>query len=484
MKIRRGPAAAAAVALLAGLLGTAGAGAAQATGTTPTYEPDPSAVGTVTLFDAAGTQITSGSVNDAPLATYYKASGPKVGSFAFNKGYVVYYTPQDSVPPGSWTTGEIWTAAQNYTTLQTSYPAGLNTPDTNVVIKGSASEGPFSSHITNFPSASVTDPGVYQLRLYTSASATTYYTADIKVTGTTWTQVYPAVATGTETTTTLGANPSGTVAPGTAVTLTATVAPAAAGGVTFADGATSLGAADSYNPGTGVATKTVTPTPGDHSYTATFAPTDTAAYQGSVSSAVALTVSKAAPTVALTLLPATVAYGTARSATVVVTATGFTPTGAVTVKEGAVTLASGTLSSGQATIALPATLAVKAHSLTASYAGDANVAAGSSGPATLSVVKATATMRAGVTTVKVGKAKRLALAVTLTARGTVPGGKVSVYEKRGKKFVLLGVKVLARGKAVVVLPKLKKGPHVLQARYPGSLVVAPVTSRLLTVRFP
>ena len=203
-----------------------------------------------------------------------------------------------------------------------------------------------------------------------------------------------------------------------------------------------------------------------------------------MSGAVALTVSKAAPTVALTLLPAKVAYGTARSAKVVVTSTGFTPTGTVTIKEGAVTLASRALSSGQATIALPATLAVKAHALTAVYAGDANVASGASAPVTLRVVKATAAMRAGVTKVKVGKVKLLALAITLTARGTVPGGKVRVYEKRGKRFVLLGAKLLARGKAVVVLPKLKKGPHVLQARYAGSLLVAPVSSRLLTVRFP
>ena len=484
MKLRRGSALTAAVALLAGLLGTAGAGAASATGSTPSYYPDPAAVGTLTLHDATGAQITSGSVTDAPLAAYYKASGPKVGSFTFNLGYVALFTPVQGQTPQAWQTGNQITPSQNYTALQAGYPSGLTDPATNVVIAGAANNLKLSDQIDAFPSLSTTDPGVFQIRVYTSADAITYYVADVKVTGSTWTQVYPEVATGTATTTTLAASPNGTVAPGTAVTLTATVAPAAAGAVSFADGATSLGAADTYDAATGIATKTLTPTPGAHSYTATFAPTDTAAYQGSVSSAVALTVSKAAASVALTLLPATVAYGTARSAKVIVTATGFTPTGAVTIKEGAVTLASGTLASGQATIALPATLAVKAHDLTATYAGDTNVAAGTSAPATLTVVKATATMRAGVTTVKVGKVKRLALAITLTARGTVPGGKVNVYEKRGKRFVLVGAKLLSRGKAVVVLPKLKKGPHVLQARYAGSLVVAPVSSRLLTVRFP
>ncbi len=66
-------------------------------------------------------------------------------------------------------------------------------------------------------------------------------------------------------------------ASGADLALTATVAPAtAAGTVTFAEGGTTLGTGAVTN---GVATYTVTaPTAGDHSYTASFVPTDPAAY--------------------------------------------------------------------------------------------------------------------------------------------------------------------------------------------------------------
>ena len=60
-------------------LGVIGLSAAGAAGTTPSYYPDAGSIGTVTLYNAAGSQITSGSLSDSPLATYYKSSGPKTG---------------------------------------------------------------------------------------------------------------------------------------------------------------------------------------------------------------------------------------------------------------------------------------------------------------------------------------------------------------------------------------------------------------------
>jgi hypothetical protein len=274
---------------------------AGAAGTTPTFEPDPGAVGTVTLYNAAGAPITSGSTTDAPLATYYKASGPKVGSFPFNLGNVTLYTPQDGVATGSWTTGEQITASQNYTTAQPGYPAGLTDPTSNVVIKGLATDETLATHITNFPSASSLNAGVYQIRVYTSTSAITYYTADIKVTGSSWSLVYPTVAVAEATSTALAASPAGTADTSTPVVLTATVtdtptpATKPTGTVTFKDGATTLQAGVAVNA-SGVATYSVpqsTLSLGSHSFTAEYTPSGN--FIASTSSAVAYSISLAKP---------------------------------------------------------------------------------------------------------------------------------------------------------------------------------------------
>ena len=302
MRTTRTTAVAVASALLLTLVGAvASTGTAGAAGTTPTYEPDPGAVGTVTLYNAAGQPITSGSTTDAPLATYYKASGPKVGSFQFNLGNVTLLTPQDGVATQSWTTPEQITASQNYTNLQATYPVGLNDPATNVVIKGSATDETLAQHITNFPSASSLNVGVYQIRVYTSTSATTYYTADVKVTGTSWSMVYPTVATPEATTTTLAASPAATADTSTPVVLTATVAdtptPATkpTGTVTFKDGVTTL-KADVPVDASGQATYTVgksTLSLGNHSFTAEYTPSGN--FTASTSSAVAYSITLALP---------------------------------------------------------------------------------------------------------------------------------------------------------------------------------------------
>ena len=91
------------------------------------------------------------------------------------------------------------------------------------------------------------------------------------------------------TVTTLVASPSVAVATGTAVTLSATVSPAAAGTVTFREGSTVLGSPVVVD-GAGVASLAIgAPGTGSHGYTATFAPSDSLAFLGSTGS-VAVTV--------------------------------------------------------------------------------------------------------------------------------------------------------------------------------------------------
>jgi len=374
-------------ALLVASVGLAGLHAASAAGSSPPWEPDPQAVGTISFHDASGAQITSGSINDTPLATYYKASGPKVGAFARNLGYVVYYTPQDSVPTGSWTTGEQWTSSQNYTTQQPSYPAGLNTPDTNVVVKGFESDGPFTTHITNFPSASVAAPGVYQVRLYTSASASTYYASDIKVTGSTWTQVYPQVSNAVSTSTSLAVSPAGPVPAGTAVTLTATVSPSgAAGTVQFSDGASTLGTPVTVSGGTASLT-TTSLAAGTRALKAAFLPGDTSAFATSTSTTTSLVVTAVPATATTTSLSVTPA-GPVTSGTPVSLSASVSPAGAVgqiQFFDGATALGSPVTPTGGNAVTQVSSLAVGSHALKASFVPGSPVWGASSSAATLVV---------------------------------------------------------------------------------------------------
>lgn len=131
--------------------------------------------------------------------------------------------------------------------------------------------------------------GTYDIRLMCRTAANVggkYFAAKVEVTGDSWAVEAPVAAA---TTTALTAAPATTAPAGAEVTLTAAVTPAAAAGkVTFLDGATALGTVDAAS-GT-AALKTTALAQGAHTLTASFAPADTAAYAASVSTAVAYTV--------------------------------------------------------------------------------------------------------------------------------------------------------------------------------------------------
>ena len=74
----RSTAARAGVLALAGGIVAFPAGVAQAV--TPGWTPDPNAVGGLYFYDSSGHQITGGSINDSPLASYYVASGGGINS--------------------------------------------------------------------------------------------------------------------------------------------------------------------------------------------------------------------------------------------------------------------------------------------------------------------------------------------------------------------------------------------------------------------
>jgi 2',3'-cyclic-nucleotide 2'-phosphodiesterase (5'-nucleotidase family)/predicted extracellular nuclease len=172
---------------------------------------------------------------------------------------------------------------------------------------------------------------------------------------------------------------------------------------------------------------------------------------------------KATPTV--TVADATVAYGTAKDVPVTVSATGVTPTGTVTIKDGTNAVATGTLSGGSATLSIPAgSLAVGAHTLSVEYSGDDDVN-GASTTFTLTVTKATATVTAPDVTVAVGATGTAT--VTVTATGVTPTGNVTL--RNGA--TVIETKALTSGQAQFSLPALPDGT-VLTVDYAGDANVA------------
>lgn len=75
-------------------------------------------------------------------------------------------------------------------------------------------------------------------------------------------------------------------------------------------------------------------------------------------------------TTTATLSPTAIAVGTATTATIHVTGTGGTPTGTVTITDGATALGTETLTAGTATVNIGANLGTGTHDLTVSYPGD------------------------------------------------------------------------------------------------------------------
>ncbi|MCW2870270.1 Ig-like domain repeat protein, partial [Actinacidiphila oryziradicis] len=170
------------------------------------------------------------------------------------------------------------------------------------------------------------------------------------------------------------------------------------------------------------------------------------------------------------------AYGQVPKVAVTVTGASV-PTGKVTVKEGRTTLGTATLDkNGKASVALPKTVSVATHTLTVSYAGDSKLNS-SSATAKLTITKATPAVTSTAPGT-ISHTKQAKVTVKVTATGTVPGGKVRIYE--GTKVIATGT--LSKGQVVITLPKLKKGKHVLHAFYTGSTTVIAKSGKSFTIK--
>jgi hypothetical protein len=296
LNLRRAVSSASVLAIAGGVLAATASIANAAT--TPPWEPDAQAVGTLTFYNSAGQVVTGGS-NLSHLFDYAVASSPD--ATLGTKATLTFAAPAPGVPTGSWFTA-LGSAATNFPNASAPAPIGTTT---NPVVSLTATDGNLTSFLGQVPAQTATGyVNVYQIRVSTSGpggvgtGTGAYWDADILVNpgAGTWTQEYPASVTPTTTTLTASPSPANT---GQTVTLTATEAPATAGSVDFKNGAADLGSV-AVN-GSGVATTTTSfAAAGTENLTATFTPTDTADFSGSTGNAT-LTVNPPATVTATTL---------------------------------------------------------------------------------------------------------------------------------------------------------------------------------------
>jgi large repetitive protein len=176
----------------------------------------------------------------------------------------------------------------------------------------------------------------------------------------------------------------------------------------------------------------------------------------------------------------------AEKLTVNVAGPGGTPTGQVTIKDGSKVLATPSLSGGTATFNLGATqLKPGSHTLTATYAGDDNFAASTSGtmPLTIAAGPTTTGLTLSENSIKAGNEQTEHLTVTVKPKftGPVPTGKVTI--KAGTTTLCTITLSQAKGSCKLSPSKLPPGTYHLAATYLGASPFARSTSikRTLTV---
>jgi len=157
-------------------------------------------------------------------------------------------------------------------------------------------------------------------------------------------------------------------------------------------------------------------------------------------------------------------------------ATSGTPTGTITFKDGAATLATVALTGTSASFT-SATLAAQSHSIVATYNGDTHFAASNSPILTESITKAgtSIALTSSPYASRYGQAVAFYAAVKSATSGTPTG---TVTFKNGSAVIETGP--LSLGKAKITTRSLTVGTHSLTAVYNGSVNFTGSTSPVLT----
>src|ERR1700730_1477561 len=257
----------------------------------PTFGPDPNTRGDITFNDASGNVVTGGNISASPMVAYIQTSSR--GRTVDNTATLFGYAAQPGVNTLAWTHGEQMSAGNTFPV--TGAPANIASSP-NPTVAGAPGELSLAQLQTDFPSTDPTTPGVYQIRIVTSGTGgadTQYFRADIQITGSTWTQIFPVAVQNT--TTTLSVAPPSPQPSGTNVSMTAAVSPSSAvGSVQFKDGGANLGPAVSVTAGTASMSTTALAV-GSHNLSAVFTPTDPTAFTTSTSNTVPYAITAGVP---------------------------------------------------------------------------------------------------------------------------------------------------------------------------------------------
>ena len=284
------------------------------------------------------------------------------------------------------------------------------------------------------------------------------------------------VVQSSQTTTTLASTPN-PAAQGEIVSVTALVNGAGAmptGLVTFHDGTAILGTEPLNNGGLAVWSSS-TLSKGRHTLMAQYA--GDANNVASTSSVIVQVIAPITTTVLSSNINPSIA-GTPVIFNVVVSGSSLTPTGIVSIRDGGVIVGTTTLNGAASASITLSSLAPGVHNFVAEYAGDSNNAGGSS-PALQQTVQKAVTqsqLNAPVTSAIVGTS--LAFNIAVTGNGATPSGNVLLVEGTA---TVGNAALSSTGTAVVNLPSLSVGQHVLSAVYGGDANQVGSTSSPVTV---
>jgi hypothetical protein len=279
-----------------------------------------------------------------------------------------------------------------------------------------------------------------------------------------------------QTATAVTATPSPGIAGGPE-TITATVTVTAGSGtptgtVTFTSGTTQLGSAPLTNAGTA----TITPALAQGSYQIVATYNGDANHQGSASAPLALTVVQATTQTALTVTPNPALVLAPITFTATVTGNGGTPTGSVNFLANGNVIGTGTVSpAGTATFNI-STLAAGAYVITASYSGDANDAASTSLPISLTVSLATTATAITVTPNPALVGAAVTITAKVTGNGGTPTGSVN-FIANGNTLASVA---LSGGAASFTTSTLAPGTYSITASYQGDAADSPSTSTAIS----
>ncbi|HET6154031.1 MAG TPA: S8 family serine peptidase [Marmoricola sp.] len=188
---------------------------------------------------------------------------------------------------------------------------------------------------------------------------------------------------------------------------------------------------------------------------------------------------KTAPAVTLALSPNPVARGGKVTATVSVPGAGTPATGAVVIKAGSATLASGTVAGGSATLSFSLAKA-GAYSVVAQYAGDDQHLGGSSTPVALTVAKTAPSVSIAVSPNPVKKGKKVSAVGRIAPVAGVPAAGSVILRRLNGTVLARGT--VTNGFVLLTYTNKYRAKYTMRLVYSGDANYLTGTSAAIVVR--